>query len=187
MALGAGLRFAVPEINNIKSDGWTQANGAAFFGPNGEMYRVAFMNEATTVTVPTGQIAFLETATAALNTSSTTRASLFLPFIVQTASALDLIAGVWASSARGGELGIVQVAGPIVATLTASAEASAQNAFFANAGASVTAWASAVATDVKATPHLGGVGKNWPGAQTAVSTVRLALIPADGWGFGGGA
>lgn len=185
MALVAGLRFAVPEIQNLKSDMWTNANGAAFFGPNGEMYRVAFMNEATSVTVPAGQIAFLETATAALNTSSTTRASLFLPWIVQTASGTDIIAGVWGSSARGGELGIVQVGGPAVITLTATAEASAQNAFFVNANA--TGWASAVASDAKATALFGGLGKNWPGVQTSGSTVRVALIPADGWGFGGGA
>jgi hypothetical protein len=172
---GAGLRFAVPDVMNLQTSDWTAAIGARAFGQNGEMYRVAFFNEtATSATGVAAAIAFIESATSALNTTSTTRASLFLPYVVHNSSASDQGAGLWARSVGNSQLAWVHCGGRMNVALTASAEASAENAVYFPVNS--TAFNSAAV----ATGHItiaGGWLRNGPGVQTAISTINAAFEP----------
>lgn len=114
MALGAGLRFAVPEIYNIATAAWTDAIGARAFGPNGEIYRV--MYHADSDTKAAGVVAF-PALTASTNSSASTRLYQYTPFVVGTAiSATDSGVGVFPSSVPASNIGWVQVGGPFTAT-----------------------------------------------------------------------
>lgn len=174
MALGAGLRFAVPEINNLASTGWTDAIGARAYGPRGERYVVAFNDHS--VSFGASQVIFYKTAT----NSDSTQHLAFLPYNFGTAdSGSGSCAGIMASSLASRSIGWVQCQGIFTASLTSSAMASnAFSRFVAVNTASSGRWqvtAASTASDANVVPPLGVLAHNVPGTITAISTVPLVM------------
>lgn len=119
MALGAGLRFAVPEIHNIRSNDYSEVGGAHAFGPRGEHY-VAFYNENTS-SKPAGANAWHGVSTNA--TQSALRG--FVLNDAGSATANSHFLGQFASSAASNVMAWIQVGGTITAQITGAESASA--------------------------------------------------------------
>ena len=181
---GGGLRFAVPDVHNIKTDGWSNAVGGIAFGPAAEVYRVVAINETVTsfTTFAAGIGAHLETATGAF--SQTATYGNLMPFIVGVSnSATAIWAGILAQAASTNQLAWLQVCGPITATLSNSGEASAQNTQFVltNSTAFIT-----VGTAAQAQAVSGMFAYNGGGHTSAQSTARLHMLGAPGIGVWNG-
>lgn len=121
---GGGIRFAVPDINNIKSAGWSDAAGAVAFGPNGQRYRVVFNREAASAAA--GANAFLVT-----EVGQSATADLYSGMIAGSSFVNTNWVGIWVSNVGGttftGRAGIgwMQVGGPAVLTFNTGSTATA--------------------------------------------------------------
>lgn len=173
-----GFQRAVGDVNTLKTSNYTNALGAIGFGARGEHYRVLYLNEATSLTMPAGNFVFLETATAAVHSTNNASATLFQPFICQSASDAAFWAGILQSSCRGQGLCIVQVGGPATVSFTGAntANVSAVTAGFVPAGVNHMV-STAVATGLF--PVIGAIGRMNPGYSSAQSTAVINIIPAD--------
>ena len=175
-----GHQFAIPDVNTLKTSNYTNAVGGIGWGARGAQYRCLYLNEATSLTIPAGQFVFLETGTAAVHSSNETRASLFQPFMVQTATSTLFWAGVAVSSARGGGLVIVQVGGPATLSFSASsAHVSANTGFFVPADtANMQSTDLVTASNAAVNPFYGAFGRMNPGYSSAQTTAVVYIVPA---------
>lgn len=184
-----GHQFAIPDVNTLKTSNWSNALGGVGFGPRGEHYRVLYLNEAASVTVTAGQLVFLETGTAEMESTNTaeSRAAQFQPWVIMTASGTANWAGVVASSAFGQGLAIVQVGGPVTLFFSGASTAhrSAQNAWFlpADTAGNMASTDLGTATNATVVPFLGAAARMLGYSVSGTSAV-MNIVPPTVFLFG---
>lgn len=165
MALGGGLRFAVPEIHNINSSRYSDVAGAKAFGNKGEEY-VAFFNEDAS-SFAAGVPAWRTNATNATNSAFNGYAAA----VGGSATAGTHFLGVWASSVQSSQMGWIQVKGTVTAQITGAASASADVNFHGFVGTATDDWGTVAITAIS-----GNHGVIWApqSANSTLATINLA-------------
>lgn len=163
---GAGMRFAVPDIHNIKTDGYTNAVGGIAKGANGEKFQVYWNGQS--LSKAAGQNAWHAsrgvTANSVMNgfvaddAGSATSATHWLGAFAQTAAASGL---VW-----------VQIAGTITRVLDTDNSASASVVGHGIFGVGTASNAATAAV----TANTGNYGLIWGGGATAASTLATVML-----------
>lgn len=173
---GGGIRFAVPDINNIKSAGYSDAAGAQAFGPNGQRYRVVFNREAASAAAGANAFIVTETGQSAIG-------DLFSGALAGSSFINTNWLGIWVTNVGGttftGRAGIgwMQVGGPVVLSFNAASGATASVAT-TWLPAAVTGFETfrAITTASLPFPNLYAVNGG-PGYSAAQTTAMAALIP----------